>query len=60
MTAPLALTRRQVTALCEGAKAAGFSPVVQIGNVLVRLVPDDKAKVPLPNEPLDHDEDIRL
>lgn len=43
MSKPLALTQRQVKALCEGAKLAGYAPVVQIGNVLVRLIPEEHA-----------------
>ena len=43
MSKALALTQRQVTALCEGAKKAGYAPIVQIGDVLVRLVPGDPA-----------------
>lgn len=39
----LALTQRQVTALCEGAKKAGYAPILQIGNVLIRLVPEEHA-----------------
>lgn len=41
---PLELTQRQVRALCEGAKKAGFVPVVQFGKTLVRLVPAEKAE----------------
>lgn len=41
MTRPLDLTQRQVRALCEGAKQAGYVPVVQVGNMLVRLVPEE-------------------
>jgi len=43
MSRALALTQRQVRALCEGAKRAGYAPIVQIGNVLVRLVPEEHA-----------------
>lgn len=43
MARALALTQRQVRALCEGAKKAGYAPIVQIGNVLVRLVPEEHA-----------------
>ena len=53
MSRALALTQRQVRALCEGAKKAGYAPVVQIGNVLVRLIPEDHAIPPQPNEELD-------
>ena len=45
MTRALDLTQRQVRALCEGAKKAGYAPIVQIGNTLVRLVPGGSAKI---------------
>ncbi len=60
MSKPLALTQRQVKALCEGAKLAGYAPVVQIGNVLVRLIPEEHAIPAQPNERIDEDEDFRL
>lgn len=59
MARALALTQRQVKALCEGAKKAGFAPIVQIGDVLVRLVPEDKAVPDAPRR-VDEDEDFRL
>lgn len=52
MTKALAITERQVTALCRGAAKAGYAPVVQIGNVIVRLVPEDQAIPPPPNQSL--------
>lgn len=48
MTRALDLTQRQVRALCEGAKKAGYAPIVQIGNTLVRLVPEEHA---IPEQP---------
>jgi hypothetical protein len=57
---PLDLTQRQVEALCKGAKKAGYAPVVQIGNVLVRLIPEDRAIPPQPGEAVEDDEDICL
>lgn len=60
MTTKLALTRRQVTALCEGAKKAGYAPIVQVGNVLVRLVPEEHVIPPQPGRLMDEDEDFRL
>ncbi len=56
MTKPLALTRRQVTALCEGAKQAGYAPVVQIGNVFVRLIPEQHAIPPQDGRRIDEEE----
>lgn len=55
----LDLTQRQVRALCEGAKKAGYAPIVQIGNVLVRLVPEMHAIPERPKEPVD-EEDFEL
>lgn len=39
----LDITQRQVRALCEGAKKAGYAPVVKLGNTLVWLIPADRA-----------------
>lgn len=41
MTKPIPLPSRQVTALCKGAAKAGFVAEVKIGDVIVRLVPED-------------------
>lgn len=60
MSRALPLTQRQVRALCEGAKKAGYAPIVQIGNVLVRLVPEEHAIPDRPAQDVDDDEDIRL
>lgn len=60
MSKALALTQRQVRALCEGAKKAGFAPIVQIGDVLVRLVPQEHAIPSPPKEKVDDGEDFRL
>ncbi|MER9176690.1 hypothetical protein NKH72_24315 [Mesorhizobium sp. M0955] len=46
MTRQLDLTQRQVRAICEGAKRAGYAPIIQVGNMLVRLVPEDHAILP--------------
>lgn len=53
MSRALPLTQRQVRALCEGAKKAGYAPIVQIGNVLVRLVPEEHAIPPQEGKPVD-------
>lgn len=53
MTKALALTQQQVRALCEGARKAGYAPILQIGNVLVRLVPEEHAIPAQPNERVD-------
>lgn len=56
MTRALALSQRQVKALCEGAKKAGYAPIVQIGNILVRLVPEEHA-IPTPENSKVDDKD---
>jgi hypothetical protein len=53
MTRALALSQRQVTALCKGAEKAGYAPIVQIGNVMVRLVPEIHAIHPQEPEKVD-------
>lgn len=60
MSRALAITQRQVRALCEGAKKAGFAPIVEIGNVLVRLVPEEHAIPAGQKKQVDDDEDFRL
>ena len=56
----LDLTQRQVRALCEGAKKAGYAPVVKIGNTLVWLVPEERAVPEAPTAPLDISDDQSL
>lgn len=46
MTRALALSKRQVKALIEGAKETGYAPVVQIGKVFIRLIPEEHAIPP--------------
>ena len=46
MTRQLDLTQRQVRAICEGAKKAGYAPIIEVGNMLVRLVPEDTVILP--------------
>lgn len=41
MTKPIPLPSRQVTAICRGAAKAGFVAEVKIGDVVIRLIPDD-------------------
>ena len=60
MTRALPLTQRQVRAICEGAKKAGYAPIIQIGNVLVRLVPEEHAIPQQAGSTIAEDEDIRL
>jgi hypothetical protein len=60
MSRALALTQRQVRALCEGAKKAGYAPIAQFGNVLVRLVPEEHAIPDQPSPRVDDGEDFDL
>jgi hypothetical protein len=57
MPKALALPARQVTALCKGAAKAGFIPEVKIGDVVIRLIPEENAQ---PKGRIDQEEDIRL
>jgi hypothetical protein len=58
---PLLITQRQVKAICAGARKAGFAPVIEIGNIRIRLLPDDSFPPPEPEEkPEERDEDFRL
>ena len=60
MTRALALSQRQVKAICEGAKQAGYAPIIQVGKVFVRLIPEEHAILAQAAGPIDADEDIRL
>ena len=60
MTRALDLTQRQVEALCKGAKKAGYAPVVQFGNTLVRLIPADHAIPAQPDGPIEKRREIDL
>jgi hypothetical protein len=60
VTRSLALSQRQVTALCKGAEKAGYAPIVQIGKVFVRLVPEIHAIPAQEPKPIDEEEDLRF
>ncbi len=53
----LPIPARQITALCKGAAKAGFIAEVKIGDVVVRLIPNDDAQKSVK---VDDDEDFRL
>lgn len=53
----IAISQRQVTALCKGAAKAGFVAEVKIGGVVVRLIPQKDAQ---PERVMDEDEIIRF
>lgn len=56
----LAITQRQVRALCEGAKKAGYAPVVKVGGVIVWLIPEERAVPDEPPRRLDPERDFEL
>ena len=61
MNRPLAITQRQVRAICEGAKKAGCVPVLEIGNMVIRLIPEERAIPPQPSDTVDRkEEDFEL
>lgn len=59
MTKRLAISARQVTAICQGAAKAGFIPEIVIDGVTVRLLPERLVQQ-YSREELDHDDDIVL
>lgn len=46
MSKPLAISQKQITAICKGAAKAGFVAEVIIGGVTVRLVPGGPSPSP--------------
>lgn len=59
MTKRLAISARQVTAICQGAAKAGFIPEIVIDGVTVRLLPQHLVRHDMAKE-LEHDDDIVL
>lgn len=61
MNRPLEITQRQLKAICEGARKAGYAPILEIGKVVIRLVPEALAIPPQPkNDVDDNKEEIDL
>lgn len=60
MTAKLDITENQIKALCRGAEKVGYVPVIQIGKVFVRLIPEEHAINISTDSPLGNDEEIDL
>ena len=56
----LPLTQKQVTAICKGAQKAGYAAIVEVGNVRLRLIPEEHVIPAQPERPIDKDEDIVL
>ena len=52
MSRPLDLTQREITAICKGAAKAGFVPVLQKGNTVIRLFPDTPASLAQDERPI--------
>lgn len=57
---PLDLSQRQVRAICEGARKAGYVPEFVIGKTVVRLIPDTLANRPQEEPKVDEDVEIRF
>lgn len=57
---PLDLTQRQVRALCAGAKKEGFVPVLRVGNIEVRLIPEEHAIPVKADDDVDRYKDVAL
>lgn len=49
----LEITQRQIRAVCEAAKKEGYWPVIQVGNTLVRLIPEEHAIQEAATRPVD-------
>lgn len=60
MNRPLAITQRQVRAICEGARKAGYAPILEIGKVVIRLVPEELAPPPQAKQDVDRKREIDL
>lgn len=60
MNRPLAITQRQIKAICEGARKAGYAPVLEIGNVVIKLIPEDRVVLPQAETLIDREEEIDL
>ena len=60
MSKALDLTQRQVRALCEGARKAGYAPIVQVGNMFIRLVPEEHAIPPQDARPIVKEPEFKL
>lgn len=60
MTRALDLSQRQVVAICEGVRKAGFVAEIVVGKTVVRLVPDNHAVRPQDQRKVDDGGDIRL
>lgn len=60
MSRPLALTERQVVALCRGAAKAGHIAVVEIDGLLVRFLPENHKSLQQADRPIDaaNDDDL--
>jgi hypothetical protein len=59
MSRKLALTQKQVTAICKGASKAGYVPVIEVEGLSIRLIPEQYALSNTPNAELD-DLEIRF
>lgn len=60
MRRSLDIPARQITAICRGAAKAGYAPVLQIGKVIIRLIPEEHADLAQLDRPIDEERVIDL
>lgn len=53
MRRSLDIPARQITAICRGAAKAGYAPVLQIGKVIIRLIPEEHTDLAQEMKPVD-------
>ena len=52
----LEITQRQIRALCEGARKAGFAPILKLRTATILLVPEERALEELDRQKVDDNE----
>lgn len=60
MSKSLFITSSQITAICKGAQKAGFIAEIEIGDVLIRLMPGDNIKEKLKSQQVVLDDDMPI
>ena len=58
MSKSLFITSSQITAICKGAQKAGFIAEIEIGDVLIRLMPGDNIKEKMKASLTRYDDDM--
>ncbi len=54
------ITSSQITAICKGAQKAGFVAEIEIGDILIRLLPGDNLKEKLRSSQVAYDDDMPI